>query len=167
MVAEYLTCPLCGFEFEKQDTLCAHGCPLGALCNLLRCPSCEYEFPLRPPRVSWIRRLWGRPSRARQQLPQDILAIDDLGAGDGAIVMCVGGTVPDRRNAFAVFGLIPGAEATVLQQRPTCVIRIGETELALDREIAREILVRRAEPKPSVETHELAVRTDEHDRRPD
>jgi len=34
---------------------------------------------------------------------------------------------------------------TLVQRRPSCVIRIGETELALDLEIAEEILV---QPRP-------------------
>jgi Fe2+ transport system protein FeoA len=40
---------------------------------------------------------------------------------------------------------VPGAELRIVQQQPACVIRVGETELALDREIAREILVEPAE----------------------
>ena len=41
-----------------------------------------------------------------------------------------------------MFGLVPETEITIVQLRPACVIRVGETELALDREIAEEILVR-------------------------
>ena len=40
-----------------------------------------------------------------------------------------------------MFGVVPGAVVTIVQQQPACVIKVGETELALDREIAREILV--------------------------
>ena len=65
-MAEYLTCPMCGFGFEKDDTLCAHGCPLGALCNLIRCPSCAYEFPQTPRAVSWLRRLFKRIPTGRR-----------------------------------------------------------------------------------------------------
>jgi Fe2+ transport system protein FeoA len=50
---------------------------------------------------------------------------------------------------LAVFGLVPGAEVEVLQRRPTCVVRIGETDLALDADIANEILV---EPVGDVES---------------
>jgi hypothetical protein len=32
----------------------------------------------------------------------------------------------------------------MIQQRPSCVIRIDETELALDPEIAEDVLVRRS-----------------------
>jgi Fe2+ transport system protein FeoA len=44
-----------------------------------------------------------------------------------------------------VFGLGPDAEITLVQRQPACVIRIGETELALDPDIARDILVQPVE----------------------
>ena len=48
-----------------------------------------------------------------------------------------------RRNTLTVFGLTPGTEITLLQRAPSFVIRVGETELGLDREIAQGIYVRR------------------------
>ena len=142
-MAEFLTCPFCGFEFEKVDTLCAHGCPLGALCHLTRCPSCNYEFPERPKRISWIHKLFRRGALAYSELPTDIQPITKLKGGDRATVLCMGGQNPQRHNTLAVFGLVPGSEVVLLQQRPSCVVRVGETDLALDAEIAREILVQR------------------------
>jgi hypothetical protein len=38
---------------------------------------------------------------------------------------------------------------TIVQQQPACVIKVGETELALDRAIAREILVEPGDSDPS------------------
>jgi Fe2+ transport system protein FeoA len=61
--------------------------------------------------------------------------------GERAKVLCLGGGSSSRNNSLAVFGLVPGAEVTVVQQRPSCVLRVGETELALDTEIASDILV--------------------------
>ena len=146
-MAAYLTCPMCGFEFDKTDTLCAHGCPLGALCTLIRCPSCGYEFPETPKVVSWLgrvirRKAWGG---GEAPLPTGIRLLSEVKRGDRAGVMCLGSTSSPRHNRLAIFGLVPGAEITVIQQRPACVIKVDETELALDPEIARDILVRPAE----------------------
>ncbi len=47
-----------------------------------------------------------------------------------------------RFDRLAAFGINPGSEITLHQTRPAFVVRIGETELALDKEIAREIFVR-------------------------
>lgn len=38
-------------------------------------------------------------------------------------------------------GIAPGAEVTLVERRPSRVLRLGETERALDMEIAKEILV--------------------------
>ncbi len=142
MVTEYLTCSLCGFEFEKEDTLCLHGCPLGAMCNLVRCPSCEYEFPMTSPsKPSWFERLFKRGNGNRTDLPDGVRTVREMRGGERAKVLCLGGGSSSRNNSLAVFGLVPGAEVTVVQQRPSCVLRVGETELALDTEIASDILV--------------------------
>lgn len=143
MAARYLTCPLCGFEFDRTDTLCAHGCPLGAMCNLVRCPSCNYEFAETYPKMSWIRRLFSKqPSPLAEHLPADVRPASELHYGDRAEVMCVGGAGDGREDRLAVFGLTAGSEIMVIQQQPSCVIKIDETELALDPEIAEQILVR-------------------------
>lgn len=146
MASPYLTCPLCGFEFDRTDTLCAHGCPLGAMCNLVRCPSCNYEFAETYPKMSWLRRLLSRqPNLAPEQLPSTVRPVSELPFGAVAEVVCVGGSRQGREDRLAVFGLAPGAEIMVIQQRPSCVVKIDETELALDPEIAAQILVRLVE----------------------
>jgi Fe2+ transport system protein FeoA len=141
MAVEYLTCPMCGFEFERTDTLCAHGCPLGALCHLVRCPACEYEFPETPPTVSFVKRLFRRKLPVTSGLPPGVRPASQLEPGQRARVLCLGSTVTDRHNALTVYGIGPETEITLVQRQPACVIRVGETELALDLEIARDILV--------------------------
>jgi Fe2+ transport system protein FeoA len=145
MAGTYLTCPLCGFEFEKADTLCHHGCPLGAYCNLARCPVCEYEFPERLPSGSWLRRLFRKKNGEEvPPIPQDgLLTVVHLDRGERAEVLCLGGDSPSRRNNLAVFGLVPGSEIRVIQRQPSFVIRVGETILALEEAVARDIVVRR------------------------
>lgn len=146
---ETLSCPLCGFAFEKGDTLCRHGCPLGPLCSLVRCPSCDYEFPERPQSVSWVARLLGRFRPAPPAAPQRVRDLRQLAAGARARVLGLGGADATRHNRLAVFGLVPGSELELLQCRPAYVVRIGETELALDAEIAGEVLVEELEAVPS------------------
>ena len=141
MAIDYLICPMCGFEFERTDTLCAHGCPLGALCHLIRCPACEYEFPETPPAVSFVERLFRRRLPTAAVLPPGVRTAAELKPGQKAKVLCLGSTVTDRHRTLVVYGLGPDAEITLVQQQPACVIQIGETELALDLDIARDILV--------------------------
>lgn len=142
MAEDFLVCPLCGFEFERVDTLCRHGCPMRTTCGLVRCPSCEYEFPERPRAISWLRRIFRRDPDAGRPICDRILTVGELESGERAEVVSLQGESA-RQNRLAVFGLAPGSEITLLQRRPAFVVRIGETELALDGEIARDILVRR------------------------
>jgi Fe2+ transport system protein FeoA len=146
MAGQVLTCPLCGWEFERADTLCDHGCPLGAMCTLARCPACDYEFPekLPAPAVPWWRRLFGRAPKPAPCPETGTLTVRDLRGGDRAEVLGLGGDSPHRRNNLAVFGLVPGSELRVLQRYPSFVVRIGETVLALEDDVARDIVVRRA-----------------------
>lgn len=127
-------------EFEKADTACAHGCPLGANCNLLRCPSCSHEFPRTPRSVSLLRRVFGR--RRRKDRCGWAVGLDALDTGESAELVRLNCQSPGRRNTLTVFGLAPGAEIRLLQRHPSYVVQVGETELGLDEEIAREILVR-------------------------
>jgi Fe2+ transport system protein FeoA len=72
------------------------------------------------------------------------MSLDRLTAGERGQVVRLTSADARRRNTLTVFGLVPGAEIDLIQRRPTYVIRVGETELGLDREIAAEILVKLA-----------------------
>lgn len=144
MAEHFLTCPLCGFEFRKSDSLCHHGCPLGAMCNLNRCPYCDYEFPEGPQKGSWLRRLLQRKEATVPPLPDEgLLTVKTLAAGERAEVLCLAGDSPGRRNHLAVFGLVPGSEIRLLQRHPSFVVEIGETVLALDADVAGDIVLKR------------------------
>jgi len=135
-------CALCGFEFEQSGTACVKGCPMGSACNLTRCPSCGYEFPSEPKAFGWVRRLFGSRAPA---LPGNggTIGLPDLAEGETAELVRIAADNPKRRNALAVYGVVPGCRIVLQQKRPAYVIRVGETELALEESIAREFLVKR------------------------
>jgi Fe2+ transport system protein FeoA len=142
MAEHFVTCPLCGFEFEPGDTVCEHGCPLRSACGLVRCPGCDYEFPETPKAISWLRRLFGRGEECAS--PDGVLTVRDLAYGERAEVVHLAGTGSNRSNALAVFGLVPGSEVVLLQRLPSYVIQVGETVLALEEAVAGSIVVRLA-----------------------
>ena len=53
----------------------------------------------------------------------------------------------DRMDRLAALGVIPGSEIRLHQRSPSYVIEVGETTLALDPEIAREIYVKPVEAR--------------------
>ena len=141
---DYLRCSLCGLEFEKTDTVCAHGCPMGLSCNHVRCPNCAFEFPAPSRAGLWLGRMFHR-RHADDRSPQngETVTLDRLQPGERCTVERLGCGSAGRKNTLTVFGMIPGSEMTLLQRHPSYVVRIGETELGLDAEIAREIYVNR------------------------
>ncbi|MFQ5350160.1 MAG: hypothetical protein ACE5EG_06945, partial [Thermoanaerobaculia bacterium] len=109
MDERFLTCPLCGFGFESEDALCAHGCPLRSHCALVRCPACDYEFAEQPDRGPWWRRLLRGGPPASESDRCEARSVDQLRAGQTATVLSLSGS----RNRLAVFGLVPGTESAV------------------------------------------------------
>ena len=140
----FLQCSMCGLEFEKTDTVCGHGCPMGLSCGHVRCPNCNFEFPAPSGSVRWLRRVFngGRRRRARRGFNGATVTLDRLQSGERCTVERLGCGNTGRRNTLTVFGMIPGSEMTLLQRHPSYVVRIGETELGIDEEIAREIFVK-------------------------
>jgi len=67
------------------------------------------------------------------------LTLAQLKVGDRVRVATI--NIADKRHLrkLAVFGVLPGVELEILQVRPTYVLRIGHTELALDKDIANNI----------------------------
>lgn len=45
-------------------------------------------------------------------------------------------------DRLSVLGVVPGSEIRIRQKRPACVIRVGETDIALDEEVVRGIYVK-------------------------
>jgi Fe2+ transport system protein FeoA len=139
-MAPDVTCALCGLEFDPGDATCAHGCPLSSVCGLVECPSCQYEFP--KPAEGRKHAAWrGRKRSAPAACPEGVRSVLDMAPGESASVVCFTDGRETRHNTLAVFGLVPGAELRLLQQRSSPVIQVGETALALDREIAASIIV--------------------------
>jgi Fe2+ transport system protein FeoA len=140
----YVTCSMCGLEFEKTETVCERSCMLNTSCNSVRCPGCDYEFPENSRGLSWMRRIFRRRS-APPTLPAggETVTLDLMRSGERGELLQLTCMSDTRRNTLTVFGLTPGTELTLIQRTPSYVIRVGETELGLDREIAQGIYVRR------------------------
>jgi Fe2+ transport system protein FeoA len=141
---EYVHCPMCGIQFERTDTICERGCVLNSGCTSVRCPGCDYEFPEHGKSATWFQRLF----RRRRHVPrppegEDATTLDHMQAGERAELIQLTCMSNARRNTLTVFGLTPGTEITLLQRKPSFVIRVGETELGLDHEIAEGIYVKR------------------------
>jgi DtxR family Mn-dependent transcriptional regulator len=70
-----------------------------------------------------------------------VLPLDRLRSGESGRILYIETTNHDRLDKLTSFGMLPGTILKVHQRQPSLVIIMGETQLALDREIAQHIHV--------------------------
>lgn len=66
----------------------------------------------------------------------------DLPIGGRGTIAFITPKSPARLNRLATLGIVPGTMVKLVQRKPSFVIRCGETTVAIEEEIANEILVR-------------------------
>ena len=77
-----------------------------------------------------------RPAEAHPAIP-----LSRVRSGEKCRVVSVDAARQTRLNRLGVYGIVPGAVLRLNQKRPAFVLQVGETILALDREVADKILV--------------------------
>lgn len=136
------TCALCGFEFEPGGIACAErGCPFaGTGCRTVDCPRCGYAVPDEGQSrlARWIRRLFATPDTTRTAR-----TLADLRAGEEGVLDGIEGDAALAARLTAQ-GLAPGVSIHLVQRRPSYVVEVGETTLAVERRVAAAIRVRPA-----------------------
>lgn len=68
--------------------------------------------------------------------------LNHLKAGQSAQVIELRSSDPARLDRLSVYGLVPGSILRVLQLQPALIFRIGETEISIDHDVAKEIIVK-------------------------
>jgi DtxR family Mn-dependent transcriptional regulator len=122
--------------------------------------ACELEHILSPEATESVCTLLGHPptcphgkaippgpccgalSKTVRPLVTGLPAFD---LGTPARIVFIAPKFHDRMDRLAALGVIPGSEIRLHQRSPSYVIEVGETTIALDPEIAREIYVKRIE----------------------
>jgi Fe2+ transport system protein FeoA len=69
-----------------------------------------------------------------------VSSLEKMVAGARGIVSEIRATAA-RVDKLAALGILPGVEVRVQQNRPVVVVELGETVLAIERELAAGILV--------------------------
>jgi Fe2+ transport system protein FeoA len=69
------------------------------------------------------------------------MTLPELPPGQTARVIALRFSDAARLERLSAYGLAPGSVVRLVQLRPTLIVHIGETELALDHEVAQEIVV--------------------------
>ena len=130
--------------------------------ELLEAQACEFEHILSPEVTESICTLLGHPTvcphgmpippgecckRNQTDLEPIVVSLDKLPPGDTGRVMYVETKSHRRLDKLASFGLVPGALVTMHQRQPSLVVRIGETQLAMDELVARSVHLQKVPKK--------------------
>ncbi len=73
-----------------------------------------------------------------------VVPLHRLKPGQRALVVELRSESAARLDRLGALGLMPGTWIVVQQRTPALVLRVGETEVSVDRSVAEEILVRTA-----------------------
>ncbi|HEU4355615.1 MAG TPA: FeoA family protein [Actinomycetota bacterium] len=130
---------------------CHSACPLGAHCNLICCPNCGFQVvdTAKTRLGGWLSRTFGSPRRGKTRRTvtpiaapiRETIPLSHVLPGREVRIVALREMSGPRVSRLGAFGLVPGSCVEVVQRRPTPVVRVGETELALGVEILELIEV--------------------------
>ena len=119
----------CSFEHTLSPEVTDHICTL-----LGHPPTCPHGLPI--PRGACCKKTGGELKPIVQQLSV-------LDVGDRGRIIFIASNSHMRLDKLGTLGIVPGSNIRVHQKRPAFVIELGETTLALDPEIIKEIYVKK------------------------
>jgi len=122
--------------------------------------ACEFEHILSPEATDSVCTLLGHPPTCphgkpippgsccgafQKTLRPLVTGLPGLELGTHGRIVFIAPRFHDRMDRLAALGVVPGSTIRLHQRAPSFVIELGETTIALDPEIAREIYVKPAE----------------------
>jgi DtxR family Mn-dependent transcriptional regulator len=138
-LAEYLLVTALGMTPEQTERLaCAFEHNVSpevtdSICTLLGHPrQCPHGKPIPP----------GPDCVAEAQRPNyTLVPLTEVGSGGAARVSHLRTRDHDRLHQLLSMGISPGTELRVHQRTPVFVVQVGESEFAMDHDVARDIFV--------------------------
>ena len=139
-----MRCALCGFEFDASVMQCHSACPMNESCTVVCCPQCGYQMVDESKSVSagWLRRLFRQRAQTPARTPGGVKRLSDLMPRQSGVVVRIATRQAARLDRLSALGVVPGSVVTLQQRMPAFILRVGETELTVDENIAQEILTR-------------------------
>jgi DtxR family Mn-dependent transcriptional regulator len=126
--------------------------------------ACEFEHILAPELVESICTLLGHPRecphgakipegeccrQARKTISSAVIPISEVEIGEEVKVAYINTRSNSRMHKLSHFGIVPGTFVSVHQRYPSFVIKCGNSQIALEEEIAKEIYIWK-KGKPSI-----------------
>ncbi|MFC1544265.1 metal-dependent transcriptional regulator [Gemmatimonadota bacterium] len=120
--------------------------------------ACEFEHILGPEVTDSVCTLLGHPpvcphgrpiprgaccERFGKEVQPLVVRISDLSPGDVGKIVFISSGRSRRLDKLSTMGIIPGTLLKLHQRKPSFIVDLGETQLAIDGEIAGEIYVKK------------------------
>lgn len=150
-----MKCDFCGAVFEKDE--CRSGCescPMNRNCKKIKCPNCNYEMYPEPEhktlgRIKNLFDLIGKSKKKSNRLNDNksvnkkYVNLTELETGEKARILKINTNDLTKMRKLTAFGIMPGLDIIMIQRYPAFVVQIGFTQVALDEDIASEIIIDR------------------------
>jgi DtxR family Mn-dependent transcriptional regulator len=82
-------------------------------------------------------------TKFKREIKPLVLPLEELGLGDQGRIVFIAPKSHQRLDRLSTLGIVPGSIVRMHQKNPSYVIEIGETTLALDKEIVKDIYVKK------------------------
>ncbi len=120
--------------------------------------ACKFEHILTTPVTDSVCTFLGHPpvcphgrpipkgdccDRIRAEIQPLVTRLTDAGLGDNVRIVFITPKSKKRMEKLSSLGIVPGSRLKLLQRTPSFVLQIGETTVAVDRDITDEIYVKR------------------------
>jgi len=120
--------------------------------------ACKFEHILSPEVTDSVCTLLGHPPNSpdgkpiprgecctmfRQEMKPLVAPLADLVPGEKAKIVFITPGSHSRLDRLSAMGVVPGSVVKLHQKRPSYVIQIGETMVAVDKDITKEIFVKK------------------------
>lgn len=120
--------------------------------------ACKFEHILSPEVTDSVCTLLGHPPNSpdgkpiprgdccamfRQEMKPLVAPLADLMPGEQAKIVFITPGSHSRLDRLSAMGVVPGSLVKLHQKRPSYVIQLGETMVAVDKDITREIFVKK------------------------
>ncbi|MEK6743701.1 MAG: metal-dependent transcriptional regulator [Nitrospirota bacterium] len=120
--------------------------------------ACKFEHILSPEVTDSVCTLLGHPPNSpdgkpiprgeccamfRQEMRPLVAPLADLTPGDQAKIVFITPGSHSRLDRLSAMGVVPGSVVKLHQKKPSYVIQLGETMIAVDKDITKEIFVKK------------------------
>ncbi len=84
-------------------------------------------------------------AKFKKEMKPLVIPLEELGLGEKGRIVFIAPRSHQRLDRLSSLGIVPGSILRMHQKNPSYVLQIGETTLALDGEVVRDIYVKRVQ----------------------